>query len=163
MAHTYREPLHPRRLLVRAAVSWAYARVTRIIAGLFAVKTAPMEIPHLRTSRRTRSMLNPWVYSSRSLMHGLERFTCGLRPPCVRPPCVRISDHQFYNDALSMWLPAVLGNRCPFNRNICYRRRSDKHQQEDLSATSDHRSIYPCMHRVEMPFGFNMMLHSACP
>jgi hypothetical protein len=106
-------------------------------------------------------MRNPLAYRSRSLMQGLQRFTCRLRPPCVTPSRVRFLHHRCYNNACSTPLPALSGNCCPFNRNIVYGRRSDKHQQEDFSAMHDHRSMYPCMHRVKMPFIFNMMRHSA--
>jgi hypothetical protein len=106
IAPTCTEPLHPSRSLVRAAVSWTYARVTRVIARSSTLKTAPMEIPHLRTSRRIRSGLNPLALYSTSPMHGLERFACGLRPSCVSRPRVRIFHHRFYTDALSILFPA---------------------------------------------------------
>lgn len=118
LAHRCMEPLSPCRLLVRAAVRWASAWVTWIIAGLFAWKTASREIPHLQTSRRIHSMLIPVVLHSAWLMHGLERFTCGLRPLGVSPLCVRLGHHRFDTDTLSMRLPALPGDRCLFNRNI---------------------------------------------
>jgi hypothetical protein len=58
------------------------------------MEDCPAEIPHLRTSRRTRSMRNPLAFRSRSLMQGLQRFTCRLRPPCVTPSRVRFLHHR---------------------------------------------------------------------
>jgi hypothetical protein len=40
IAYMGSEPLDPRKLLVKGVVRWASARVTRIISGLFAWKTA---------------------------------------------------------------------------------------------------------------------------